>query len=116
MLDVFDCGAVLFESGEDEEAMRVECAITSEGALGIMQESDGPLTEWCFEESPHRIEVTVPPAGVLGLLDYYHVDEAHMLPAVLRLEYTGYNCFRRIRNLMKRLEIPYEVFELIPER
>ena len=56
-MDLFDCGAVLFESQEGEEALRIECAVTPEGALEVMQESDGPLTSWCFEESPHRIEV-----------------------------------------------------------
>ncbi len=35
MLDVFDCGAVLFESAEDEEALRIECAVTQEGSLRV---------------------------------------------------------------------------------
>lgn len=115
-MDVFECGAVLFESAEDEEAMRVACAITPEGDLEIMQESDGPLTEWCFEESPHRVEAVVPSDGVRELLAYFHVDEARMLPLVLRLEYTGYNCFRRLRRLMRELEVPYTVYENALER
>lgn len=45
MLDLFDCGAMLFESDQDEEVLRIECAMTPEGALEVMQESDGPLTE-----------------------------------------------------------------------
>ncbi len=110
-MDVFDCGAVLFESTDDEEAMRIECAVASDGSLRVMQESDGPLTDWCFEETPHRIEVEVSPEGVGELLSYFHVDEARMLPAVLRMEFTGYNCFRRLRRLMKDLEIPYSVYE-----
>lgn len=111
MLDVFDCGAVLFESGDEEEALRIECAVTQDGKLEIIQESDGPLTQWCFEESPHRLEVEVSRINVQGLLDYFHLDEVRMLPAVLRMEYTGYNCFARIRKLMRNLEIPYNVLE-----
>lgn len=110
-MDVFDCGAVLFESTDDEEAMHIECAVACDGSLRVMQESDGPLTDWCFEETPHRIEVEVSPEGVGELLSYFHVDEARMLPAVLRMEFTGYNCFRRLRRLMKDLEIPYSVYE-----
>ncbi|EJW91392.1 hypothetical protein EVA_20500, partial [gut metagenome] len=34
----------------------------------------------------------------------------------LRLEYTGYDCFQQIRALMRRLGIPYEVREELPER
>lgn len=110
-MDLFDCGAVLFESQEGEEALRIECAVTPEGALEVMQESDGPLTSWCFEESPHRIEVVVEPMEAERLLEYYHLDEPRQLPAVLRLEYTGFDCFQRLRSLFKRLAIPYVVFE-----
>ncbi len=111
MLDVFDCGAVLFESAEDEEALRIECAVTQEGSLRVLQESDGPLTAWCFEETPHRIEAEVSPEGVRDLLAYFHVDETRLLPLVLRMEYTGYNCFHRLRALMRSLEIPYVIYE-----
>lgn len=110
-MDLFDCGAVLFESKEDEEDLRIECAVTPEGALEIMQESDGPLTAWCFEESPHRIEATVDPVEVERLLEYFHLDAPQHLPAVLRLEYTGCDCFQQVRALMRRLGIPYEVRE-----
>lgn len=109
MLDLFDCGAVLFESDQDEEALRIECAMTPEGALEVMQESDGPLTEWCFEETPHRIEAVVEPAELDALMEYFHVDEPYQLPAILRLEYTGYDCFLRLRALLRRLAVPYTV-------
>ena len=33
------------------------------------------------------------------------------LPAILRLEYTGYDCFSRIRALLRRLVVPYAVYE-----
>lgn len=111
-MDVFNSRAVLFESGEEEEALRIECAITQEGALEIVQESAGPLTEWCFEETPHRISAFVNPTDVLKMLDYFHIDESRHLPLAIRLEYTGYDCFRRLRTLMRRLSVPYEVREV----
>lgn len=103
--------AVLFESDADEEALRIECAVTGSGALEIMQESDGPLTAWCFEESPHRVEMEVEPSSVLGLLSYFHLDDAGKLPDMLSVTYAGYDGGQRIRALMKRLELPYAVIE-----
>ena len=41
-MDVFDSGAVLFASEEEGEHLRIECAVTSEGSLRIVQESSGP--------------------------------------------------------------------------
>ncbi|MDO4437675.1 MAG: hypothetical protein Q4B77_06995 [Coriobacteriaceae bacterium] len=111
MMELFDCGAVLFESREGEESLRIECAVTPEGALEVLQESDGPLTSWCFEESPHRIEALVEPLDLKGLMEYLHADDPRQLPAILRFEYTGYDCFMRLRGLLKRLGVPYTVFE-----
>lgn len=106
-----EASAVLFESGEDEESLVVECAVTAEGGLSLMQESDGPLTSWCFEESPHRIEVEVDPADACALAERMGLDEAGQLPAALRCEFTGYDCLREIRVLMKRAGIRYRVIE-----
>ena len=111
MVDVFEYGAVLFESNEDEEGLRIECAVTPEGGLCFLQESSGPLTAWSFEESPHRVEAQVGPHAVKGLLEYFHLDEAVQLPAVLRLKYVGYDCFQRIRALMRHLGLAYVVRE-----
>lgn len=111
MKDLFECGAVLFESDVDEEALRIECTVTPEGELRVLQESEGPLSEWCFEDSPHRIETFVGAGAVAELLEYFHLETSRQLPAVLRMEYTGYDCGRQIRSLMKRLEIPYRVVE-----
>lgn len=110
-MDVFDSGAVLFASEEEGERLRIECAVTPEGSLRIVQESSGPLTQWSFRESPHTVEAVIDPAGVGELLGYFHLDAAHQLPAVLRLEYTGYECFSNLCDLMKRLGIPYEIRE-----
>lgn len=38
-MDLFDCGAVLYESQEDEEDLRIECAITPEGALEVCRKA-----------------------------------------------------------------------------
>ena len=111
-MDVFDCGAVLFESGEDEEALRVECVVTGDGELRVLQQSDGPLTAWSFDETPHRVELAVDPAGVRVLCAYFHVDGPSYLPAVLRMEYTGHDCLRRIRDLCEHLELGEHVQEV----
>lgn len=110
-MDVFDSGAVLFASEEEGECLRVRCVVTSEGSLRIVQESSGPLTLWSFRESPHTVEAMVNSAGVSEFLDYFHLDVAYQLPAVLRLEYTGYECFASLCDLMKHLGIPYEIRE-----
>lgn len=111
-MDVFDCGAVLFESGEGEEALRVECVVTNEGELRVMQQSDGPLTEWSFDETPHGIELIVDADGVRALCSYFHVEAPSYLPAVLRMEYTGHDCLRRIRVLCERLGLDEHMQEV----
>lgn len=103
--------AVLFAQVDEDEAVRIECAATEEGGLVIMQESEGPLTQWCFEESPHRVEVDVDSDQVQGLLDYFHLEACDQLPAVLRLSYVGYDAGVRIRELMRRLGVAYRVHE-----
>ncbi len=110
-MDVFDSGAVLFASEEEGERLEVRCSVTSEGSLRIIQESSGPLTQWSFRESPHTVEAMVNPAGVREFLDYFHLDAAYQLPAVLRLEYTGYECLSSLCDLMRRLGIPYGIKE-----
>ena len=104
-------GAVLFESEQGDEYLHIECAARGDGGLALLQESDGDLTEWCFEESPHRVEVEVGQEGVRRLMEYFHLDSARQLPAALRVAYTGYDSGQRIRGLMRRLGIAYEVIE-----
>lgn len=111
MRDVVECGAVLFEDTVGEEKVRVGCVVTPGGELSVMQESDGPLTDWCFEHVPHHIEVVVDISGVHRLLEFFCLEQPYQLPMVLRLEYTGYECFRRVRQLFKRLRIGYAVRE-----
>lgn len=102
---------VLFESGPDEEALRVVAALALDGGLTIWQESAGPLTQFCFEESPHVVETVLDRRAVRGLAAYFHVDTRVQVLEVLRLAYTGYDCASNIRDLLKRLDLPYEVRE-----
>ena len=71
-MDLFDSGAVLFASEENEEGLTVECHMMPGGEFRIVQESAGPLTKWSFGESPHTIEVTVGPSGV-DAVSYTHL-------------------------------------------
>lgn len=109
--DAWDGTAVLFQSEQDEEDLRIECAITADGCMDIMQESDGPLTEWCFEETPHRIETLAGSDAVAALMRYFHLEVPEQLPQLLRIEYMGYDCGSKIRALMRSLDVPYEVYE-----
>ena len=116
MGDVEHGGAVLFRSDADEEALVIECAVVEGGGLVVMQESDGPLTEWCFEETPHRIETVFSPGGARALSEYFHLDEVRQLPAMLRAGYVGYDAGLRVRELARRLGISYRVIEAPIER
>lgn len=102
---------VLFQSDANEEALRIECALTGDGGLAVLQESDGPLTSWCFEETPHRVETFLGPDAVCCLLEYFHLDDLEQLPAMLRAEYVGYDAGLRIRELARRLGLNYVVRE-----
>ena len=116
MVELFGASTVLFESGEGEEAVRIECAVREDGGMAVLQESDGPLTDWCFEETPHRVETVIGPLSVKGLMEYFHLESAVQVPAALRMQYVGYESARRIRELLRRLELPYEVVEELPAR
>lgn len=111
MLDLFDRKVRLFESAQDEEDLWVECVVTDAGEMRITQVSDGPLTTWCFEESPHRIEVLVSQTGSQILARHFKVKGLNALLAALRMEFTGYDCLQRLRLLMRSLNIPYKVHE-----
>lgn len=103
--------ALLFESGEDEERLIVECSVGNDGAMHIVQISEGPLTQWCFEEEAHTIDVGVETDGVAALVDHFALDDRRQLPAVLQLRYAGYDASRRVRDLMGKLSVPYRVEE-----
>ncbi len=92
---------LLFESEEDEEVLRISCRATKEGGLVIHQMSEGELTAWCFEESPH----------IAPMLEYLHAEDVQQLINLLAAAYSGYDASIRIRALMRRLGVAYEVSE-----
>lgn len=111
MDEVFENGVVLFESAADEEELFVACRVDDEARLHIVQESAGPLTQWSFEESPHRVETVVGSEALQALVTLFRLDHPGQVPALLRVAYTGYDCAHKIRRLLKRLEVPYTVIE-----
>ena len=110
-VDIFDCNVVLFQSEDDEEGLLVECTVTPDGGLAVLQESAGPLTAWCFDESPHRIELHAGPDAVAGLLEHFRLEGAWQLPFALRFECPGYDSCLRVRDLLKGLGLAYRVVE-----
>ena len=53
----------------------IACAFTEEGQLEVMQVSEGPLTYWCFEESPHYVSTMFDREAIEGMLAYFHVED-----------------------------------------
>lgn len=55
-MELFDERVVMFESDEGGEYLLVTCEPSGMGGLVVRQTSEGPLTRWCYEESPHVVE------------------------------------------------------------
>lgn len=108
--------AVLFASDEGEEALRIECAVTPAGELLLHQESDGDVTWWCFEETPHIMDVVVPASETRRLAELFVLDEVDQLPQTLAAEYVGYESSIELREMLRRQGISYEVVEHLPRR
>ena len=111
MAGISKAKTVLFESGPDEELLRVECEVDKAGGLRVVQVSEGPLTQWCFEESPHAIEVVVDPVHTGELVSRCALDGPGQLPAALQVQFAGYDASHQIRCHLRELDIPYEVRE-----
>lgn len=104
-------GALLFESREDEERLQITCEVTHEGDLVIRQVSDGDLTMWCYEESPHEVTVRVAAGELRPLAEYFHAEDAGQLVELLAAAYGDYDASMRIRGVMRRLGVAYQVDE-----
>lgn len=63
-MELFDDRVVLFESDEGGEYLLVTCEPSGMGGLVVRQTSEGPLTQWCYEESPHVVETFVAHEGL----------------------------------------------------
>lgn len=103
--------ALLFDGGQDEEAMRIECCVEEDGRLRVVQCSSGPWTSWCFGDDSHRVEVMAPRKTVDALCAHFGLTEERGLPAALQLVYAGIDAAHRIRRLMESLRLEYEVRE-----
>ncbi len=111
MMELFQTAETLFESFDNDESLRITCSLTDAGSLLIDQVSEGPVTQWCFEESPHRVLVEVEPEGASRLASHFKAVETEQLPRLLGASFTGYDTSAQIRDLMRELGIPYQVHE-----
>lgn len=111
-----DASFVLFESEPDEERLRIEAVPMGDGGLLVRQESEGELTEWCFGESPHIVDTLVGAPSLWRLGEYFRVEGTGRVAEVLAMRFTGYDAGERLRGLLRRLGIPYEVRERVPRR
>lgn len=102
---------VLYREEVDDERLCIACAFTEEGQLEVMQMSEGPLTYWCFEESPHYVSTMFEREAIEGMLAYFHVEEDRDLLHMLRASYVGCDAGRRVRGLARRLGCIYTVHE-----
>lgn len=116
MADAMDEWVELFESTEDGERLCVSCGVEHQGGMVIRQESEGELTYWCFEESPHRIDVRIEQKHVQRLMEYFAADDPRQLACMLAAAYGGYDASLRIRRLLRRLGVRYMVHEHPIER
>ena len=67
----------LFSSREGEERVDVWCAYEEGNGLSVVERLEGPLAQWCFEESPHVVELRVAEPVLPVLLAYLELsDEA----------------------------------------
>lgn len=110
-MELFKTAELLFESRENDESLRVECYVNEAGCLVIEQVSAGPLTQWCFEESPHRIITEVGAAGTAALAAHFEAVEPAQLPRLIGASHLGYDVCSQVRALLVELGIPYEVRE-----
>lgn len=115
-MTVFGDVVELFRSEEDDETLTITCAPTGLGGIRIHQLSAGELTRWTFEESPHEIDTLVDAGGTARLRGYYGVETNAQLARMLAVAFSDYDCSIKIRELMQRLDISYEVVEKPIER
>lgn len=109
--------AMLFDSREGEEDLRIDCTIDDEGGLHVMQVSSGPLTSWCFKEPAHSVETIVPVQSVHRLLDHLELDTPRQLLAALQIDYAGrYEASQLIRSLVHEAGGEYGVVEHAVQR
>lgn len=114
MADGVRTRAVLYAYGGDGEDALVECSVDSEGVLRVVQRSAGPLTQLCFDESPHEAEFELDAPAAEELARQMGVDRAEMLPAALQLRFAGPDSSLMIREDLRGRGLGYRVRERPP--
>lgn len=110
-MDLFDERVVLFESDEGGERLAVTCEPSGMGGLVVRQTSEGPLTQWCFEESPHVVETFVTHEGLVALEQFYGVGTSNQVARMLSISFADYDCAQRVRSLLRELGAGFDVVE-----
>ena len=101
-MELFDDRVVLFESDEGGEYLLVTCEPSGMGGLVVRQTSEGPLTQWCFEESPHVVETFVMHEGL---------GTSNQVARMLSISFADYDCAQRVRSLLRELDAKFDVIE-----
>lgn len=110
-MELFDERVVMFESDEGGEYLLVTCEPSGMGGLVVRQTSEGPLTQWCYEESPHVVETFVPREGLAALEHFYGVGTSNQLARMLSISFADYDCAQRVRSLLGELGVGFDVIE-----
>ena len=110
-MELFDERVVLFESDEGGERLSVTCEPSGMGGLVVRQTSEGPLTQWCFEESPHVVETFVTHEGLVALERFYGVGTSKQVARMLSISFADYDCAQRVRSLLRELGAGFDVVE-----
>ena len=110
-MELFDERVVMFESDEDGEYLLVTCEPSGMGGLVVRQTSEGPLTQWCYEESPHVVETLVAHEGLVALERFYEVGTSNQVAHMLSISFADYDCAQRVRSLLGELDAKYDVVE-----
>ena len=110
-MELFDERVVLFESDEGGERLTVTCEPSGMGGLVVRQTSEGPLTQWCFEESPHVVETFVTHEGLAELKRFYEVGTSNQVARMLSISFADYDCAQRVRSLLRELGVGFDVVE-----
>ena len=110
-MELFDERVVMFESDEDGEHLLVTCEPSGMGGLVVRQTSDGALTQWCYEESPHVVETFVAHEGLVALEHFYGVGTSNQVGRMLSISFADYDCAQRVRSLLGELGVRFDVIE-----
>ena len=102
-MELFDERVVLFQSDEGGEHLLVTCEPSGMGGLVVRQTSEGPLTQWCYEESPHE--------ALVVLEHFYGVRTSNQVARMLGISFADYDCAQRVRSLLGELDAKFDVVE-----